>query len=211
MVGLGGDGVQQRIHLKGLLVEVKLDGAVINLHVGNLLHNHLELVMREGRRAVRHHRVRSGVKLVVVSIQKNRLLPEVMALASVGQLWDVQLRCVHLDEIHKLLRLVLRVKNRELRVHADVGALVAEACIQERDQLLEVAMLFVLHDELFEVVGVNDNVHRRDLGALELLRRNARGVELLPDLRIVGLPSRVNGLRVLPEVHVARGKFRVVR
>mmetsp|Transcript_25740 Transcript_25740/g.76640 ORF Transcript_25740/g.76640 Transcript_25740/m.76640 type:complete len:1065 (+) Transcript_25740:1273-4467(+) len=139
------------------------------------------------------------------------MLPEVVALAGVDELRDVQLGGVHPDEVHQLLGLVLGVEDRQLCVHADMRALVAEAGVDEADELLEVAQVLVLGSELFEVVRVHDNVHACDLGAPELARLDAGDVHLLPRLRVVGLLRSVHGLRVLPEHHVAGRQAGVVR
>mmetsp|Transcript_743 Transcript_743/g.1767 ORF Transcript_743/g.1767 Transcript_743/m.1767 type:complete len:262 (-) Transcript_743:3186-3971(-) len=53
-------------------------------------------------------------------------------------------------------------------------------------------------------------MHGSGLGTLELLRLHTGNVHLLPGLGIVGLAGRLNSLRVLPKLHVARGKLRVV-
>mmetsp|Transcript_71220 Transcript_71220/g.201809 ORF Transcript_71220/g.201809 Transcript_71220/m.201809 type:complete len:370 (+) Transcript_71220:939-2048(+) len=211
VVNLRQNGVEERVQLHGPLLEVERDGAVVELHVRDLLHDHLELVMSESHGAVGHHRVRGRVVLVVVGVEVHCLLPEEVALAGMDELGDVELRGVHLDEIHKLLRLVLCIQDAELCVHADVRALAGEAGIQEADKLLEVAPLLVVRDELLQMVGVHDDVHAGDLGAAELLRLDARDVDLLPGLRVVGLLRRLHGLGVLAQHHVAGGELGVVR
>mmetsp|Transcript_7994 Transcript_7994/g.24161 ORF Transcript_7994/g.24161 Transcript_7994/m.24161 type:complete len:827 (-) Transcript_7994:2764-5244(-) len=211
VVHLGHDGVEQCVHLHRILFQVESDGPVVDLMVGDLLEDHLELVMRVRNCAVRHHRIRRSVELVVVRIEEDGLGPEVVALARLNQLGDVELRGVHLDEVHELLGLVLRVQNRELGVHADVGALAAEAGVQKLDELLEVAVLLVLRGKVLQVVRVHDDVHTRDLGAAELFRLHARDVDLPPGLRVVGLFGCLDGLGELAKLHEARGELGVVR
>mmetsp|Transcript_3712 Transcript_3712/g.9309 ORF Transcript_3712/g.9309 Transcript_3712/m.9309 type:complete len:463 (+) Transcript_3712:1267-2655(+) len=179
--------------------------------VGDLLEDHLELVMRVRNCAVRHHRIRRSVELVVVRVEEDGLGPKVVALARLNQLGDVEFRGVHLDEVHELFGFVLRVQNRELGVHADVGALAAEAGVQKSDELLEVAVLLVLRGKVLQVVRVHDDVHTRDLGAPELLRLHARDVDLPPGLRVVGLFGCLDGLGELAQLHEARSELGVVR
>mmetsp|Transcript_1325 Transcript_1325/g.3676 ORF Transcript_1325/g.3676 Transcript_1325/m.3676 type:complete len:568 (+) Transcript_1325:983-2686(+) len=166
--------------------------------------------MRVGHWAVRHHGAGGQVVLVVVAVQEHGLLPEVVALARVRQLRDVELRRVHLDEVHELVWLVLGEQDAELGVHAGVRALLGQAGVEQADQLLEVAVLLVVRDQLLQVVWVDDDVHGGDLGATELLRGDARDVDLLPDFRVVGLPRRLDRLGVLPELHEAGRELRVV-
>mmetsp|Transcript_108987 Transcript_108987/g.351891 ORF Transcript_108987/g.351891 Transcript_108987/m.351891 type:complete len:1017 (-) Transcript_108987:616-3666(-) len=166
--------------------------------------------MRKGRGAVRHHGVRCCVELVVVRVQEDCVLPEVVPLASVDELRDVQLCGVQLDEVHKLLRLVLGVQDGQLCVHADVRTLMGEAAVQEADELLEVTVVLVLRDQLLQVIWVHDDVHARDLRATELLRLHARNVDLLPRLGVVGLASSLHSLGVLTQLHMARGQLGVV-
>mmetsp|Transcript_9398 Transcript_9398/g.24460 ORF Transcript_9398/g.24460 Transcript_9398/m.24460 type:complete len:202 (-) Transcript_9398:565-1170(-) len=179
--------------------------------VGDLLEDHLELVMRVRNCAVRHHRIRRSVELVVVRVEEDGLGPEVVALACLNQLGDVELRGVHLDEVHELLGFVLRVQDGELGVHAHVRALAGQASVQEADKFLEMPTLLVLGDQLLQVVRMHDDVHGGNLCTTELLRLHAGNVDLLPGLGVARLLGRLNSLRVLAELDEARGELRVVR
>ena len=63
--------------------------------------------MPNRRGAVLHPGVGGRVVLNAVHVQEHRLLPEVVSLAGVDQLWDIHLCSVHLDEVHELLGFVL--------------------------------------------------------------------------------------------------------
>mmetsp|Transcript_39737 Transcript_39737/g.89625 ORF Transcript_39737/g.89625 Transcript_39737/m.89625 type:complete len:236 (-) Transcript_39737:2442-3149(-) len=166
--------------------------------------------MREGGRTVGHHGVCGRVELVIVSVEEHSMLPEVMSLAGMDKLGNVQLARVHLDEVHELLRLVLGVQDAQLRVHSNMRPLACEACVQEADEFLEVSLLLVVCNKLLQVVRVHYDVHARDLRATELLGLHAGNVHLLPRLRVVGLSSGLNGVGILPKLHVTRGELGVV-
>ena len=53
--------------------------------------------------------------------------------------------------------------------------------------------LFVLADEFVQLVAVDDDVQRADLGQSELLRVDEVQVDFLPCLDAVGLPSGLDG------------------
>mmetsp|Transcript_49881 Transcript_49881/g.106887 ORF Transcript_49881/g.106887 Transcript_49881/m.106887 type:complete len:232 (-) Transcript_49881:3532-4227(-) len=166
--------------------------------------------MGEGCGAVGHHSIRSRVELIVMRVEEDGLLPVIVALASMDELRDVQLRGVQLDKIHELIRLVLCVEAGKLCVHADVRPLVAQTTVKEADELLKVAMLLVLGDQLLQVVRVHNDVHAGNLRAAELLSLHASDVNLLPGLGVVGLACRLNCLGVFTELDMARGELRVV-
>lgn len=77
-----------------------------------------------------------------------RRLPQVVALARLDQLGNVQLLRVQLDEVHQLLRLVLRVQDGKLGVHSDVGVLAPQTAVQQAHELIEVTALLVLGNQL---------------------------------------------------------------
>mmetsp|Transcript_102832 Transcript_102832/g.290759 ORF Transcript_102832/g.290759 Transcript_102832/m.290759 type:complete len:976 (+) Transcript_102832:1169-4096(+) len=167
--------------------------------------------MGKCRGAVGHHGVRRSVKLIVVGVQEDGMLPQVVPLAGVDELGNVELGSVQLDEIHQLLGLVLGIQDRQLSVHTDVRAVAAEAAVEQADELLEVAVVLVLGDQLLQVICVHNDVHARNLRATELLRLHASHVDLLPGLGVVGLPGGLHGRGVLAELHVAGGQPGIVR
>mmetsp|Transcript_73476 Transcript_73476/g.202808 ORF Transcript_73476/g.202808 Transcript_73476/m.202808 type:complete len:272 (-) Transcript_73476:1729-2544(-) len=211
VVHLGRQCVEQRVQQHGLLVQVELHRAVVELSVGNLLHDHLEVVVREGRGAVCHHGVGSLVVLVVVRVEVHSVLPVVVALAGLDELWDVQLRDVQLDEVHELLRLVLRIQPCKLGVHANVRVFAVEATIQQAHELFETTALLVLGDELLQVVRMHNDVHASNLRATELLGLHTCNVNLLPCLGVVGLPCSLHCLGVLAKLNMTGGKLRGIR
>ncbi len=140
-----------------------------NLHVRDLLHVDWNWSRINADGAVLHHGVGGQVVLNVVHVQEHRLLPVVVALAGVDQLWDFQLRNVHLDEVHEFLGFVLGLEDAELCVHANVRPLAAEAAVEECEELLKVPRPLVVSDELLEVIRVHDDVHACNLCTVELL------------------------------------------
>mmetsp|Transcript_30329 Transcript_30329/g.70771 ORF Transcript_30329/g.70771 Transcript_30329/m.70771 type:complete len:213 (+) Transcript_30329:1078-1716(+) len=210
MIHFASDGVQQGVDLHRLLLKVESDCPVVNLHIRDLLHHHLELIVGECNGAVSHHAGRSGVILIVVHVQVHHLLPVLVSLAGVDQLWNVELGCVHLDEIHEPLRLVLGIQAAQLGVEPDVGALRLQAVLQQGDELFEVSPALVGVDKLLQVVWVHNDVHACGLCASELLGSHAGQVDFLPSAGIVGLLCGIDSLGVLTELHMALGQLGVV-
>mmetsp|Transcript_6965 Transcript_6965/g.21994 ORF Transcript_6965/g.21994 Transcript_6965/m.21994 type:complete len:213 (+) Transcript_6965:927-1565(+) len=192
------------------VLEIKADRLVVDLRVGHLCDRLLELDVLERDGRVLHHREARVVKLVVVRVQEDELLPVVAVLARREQLADVELGPEELDVLHQLLRAVLCVEDAELGEDAHVRALEVEAALHQLHHLVEEAVLLVRVDQALELVRVDDDEHRADLREAELLRLDARRVHLLPRARRVCLSRRVHGLLVLGEVHEARGEARPV-
>mmetsp|Transcript_131667 Transcript_131667/g.366980 ORF Transcript_131667/g.366980 Transcript_131667/m.366980 type:complete len:569 (+) Transcript_131667:1593-3299(+) len=132
------------------------------------------------------------------------MLPEVVPLAGVDELGNVELVRVELDEVHELLRPVLSIEDGKLRVHADVRAVAVEPVVQEADELLETTLLLILRNEVLEVVRMHYDVHGSGLRSTELLGLDARYVHLPPGLGIACLPRRLHCLAVLAQTQVAR-------
>mmetsp|Transcript_45208 Transcript_45208/g.105419 ORF Transcript_45208/g.105419 Transcript_45208/m.105419 type:complete len:407 (+) Transcript_45208:908-2128(+) len=211
MVHLWCNRGEEGIQLHWLFVQVELHSPVVELHVGDLLHDHQELIVGKGHRAVSHHGVGGLVKLIVVSVEENSMLPVVMPLACVDKLRNVQLLNIHLDEIHKHLWLVLRIHRGQLGVHTNMGTFVAKSCLQQLHQSIKAALLLVLRDHFFQVVWMDDDVLSGDLCTSELLCLHAGQVDLLPRFGVVGLLRRLNCLGVLSELNMAGGQAPVVR
>mmetsp|Transcript_85602 Transcript_85602/g.178839 ORF Transcript_85602/g.178839 Transcript_85602/m.178839 type:complete len:220 (-) Transcript_85602:2472-3131(-) len=204
VVDLGHNGVEERIQLHGILVEVELDRAVVDLKVRHLLENHLELVVGVGDGAVSHHSVGGSVILVVLHVQVDGLLPVLMAFARLDELGKIQFAGIHPDEVHQLLGLVLGVENSQLGVHTDVRAFAAKAAVEQAHELLKVASALVRGDKIFKVISVHDDVHAGDFRAAELLRLHASQVDLPPCLGVVRFLRRFHSLSVLAQLHEAR-------
>ena len=76
--------------------------------------------------------------------------------------------------------LVLRVQDGQLSEHAHVGALQAQGGLQETHQLLKVAPLLIVVVQVFELVGMDDDVKAAHLGQPELVVVDACEANLLP-------------------------------
>ena len=165
---------QQVVEQQRVLLQVEVDGAVVDLSVGHLHDDLLEqrVLPRLGR-VVDHH-VDGVVVLVVVRVQEDRLVPVQVLLAGGEQRGDVEARPEQLDVLHQLVLLVLGVQDTELSVHTLVGAVEVDALLQYGDHLLEVAETLVVLDEVQQMVHVHDDVHGRQLGQAELLGRPRR-------------------------------------
>mmetsp|Transcript_35624 Transcript_35624/g.70203 ORF Transcript_35624/g.70203 Transcript_35624/m.70203 type:complete len:250 (-) Transcript_35624:1915-2664(-) len=202
---------KQRVEELWMLVEVEAHGPVVQLRVRNFLHDCHESVMSPRRRGVQHHCLCRLVEFVVLTVQEYRLRPVERAFARPDEFGNVQLIGVCLAEVLQPIRLMLRVQDPQLCVHSHVGPLTSEAGVQEGNQLLDVSVPLVLLDEFFEMVRVHDHVHACHLSVSELLCSDARRVQLLPDLRVVGLLRRVQSRLELSQVNEARREFGVVR
>lgn len=77
-----------------------------------------------------------------------------------------------------LLRFELGIENGELGEHAHVGALQAQRGLQQGDELLEVASVLVVADQVLQLVGVDHDVKAADLRKTEFLAVHARKAHL---------------------------------
>ena len=108
------------------------------------------------------------------------------------------------------LRFVFAVENRELREHAHVRALEAEARLEQLDERLVVSARLIVFNELLELVGVHDNVETADLSESKLVLIDARKADLLPRSRRVGFAARVNCALIVAHLYDRYGETRVV-
>ncbi|PNY29194.1 Uncharacterized protein TCAP_00893 [Tolypocladium capitatum] len=191
----------------GVLLDVELDGSVVDLEVGNLDHNLLELLVLPRVLGSLDDGERSIVKLVIVAVAEDQLRPQVGFLAGADHLGHVHSGPEELDVLHETLRVVSGEGNAQLREHSHVGTLEAEALLEKADELIKVAIALVLLDECQKLLGVNNQVQAADLSQAELLLLDAGLVDLLPDLDVVGLPRAVNGSLVVTEVHKGGGEL----
>lgn len=176
-------------------------------HLGDEL---LELVLLPGLGRVRHHGEHRVVELLVLVVEEDELGPQVRRLGRAQHLRDVQARPEELEVLAHLLGPVLAVEDGELGEHAHVRALEPECLLEQRDELVEVAAVLVVVDELVELVGVHDDVQAAHLREAELLLVDAGEADLLPGLGRVGLASRVDGAGEVAEAHERDGELRVV-
>lgn len=80
----------------------------------------------------------------------------------------------------------------------------------ELHELCALARPLVVSDEVFEVVGVHDDVQTADVRQSDLVSPQARETDLLPRVHAVGLSGSVHCLSELLQVHVAKSEFGVV-
>ena len=137
-----------------------------------------ELALLPGVRGVAHHGDDGVVELLVLVVQEDQLGPQVCLLGRPQHLGDVDAGPEELQVLPHLLGLELGVEDGQLGEHAHVGALQAQRRLQQGDQLLEVAPVLVVADELLQLVSVDHDVQAADLGQPELLAVHARKAHL---------------------------------
>ncbi|GKT40436.1 uncharacterized protein ColSpa_00617 [Colletotrichum spaethianum] len=179
-----------------VLLKVEVDGAVVDLQVGDLDNNLLELLVLPGVLGALNDRQSGVIKLIVVVVAENQLGPEVRLLAGTDDLGQVHSAPEELQVLHE----TLRVSNTELREHTHVGTLEAKTLLQQANKLIEVAVALILLDEGLQLLSIDDEVETADLGKTELLLLHAGLVDLLPDLNVVGLTGALDSSLVLLEV-----------
>jgi hypothetical protein len=191
---------QQVVQQQRLVVQVELYRLVVELDVGNFGDDVLEVALAPRLGRVRHHGQHGVVVLLVLVVQEDQFGPEVGLLRRSQHFGDVNARPEQLQVFAHLRRLVFRVEDRQFGEHAHVGALQTQRRLQQPDQLLEVAAVLVVVDEVLELVGVDHDVHAAHLRQAELLGVDAREAHLLPGARAVGLAGAVDGS--LPKIYV---------
>ena len=82
---------------------------------------------------------------------------------------DVDTRPEQLQVLPHLARLVLGVEDGQLRKHAHVGPLQPQGCLHQCDELIEVAPVLVVVDQVCQFVCMDNDVQATDLGQTELL------------------------------------------
>mmetsp|Transcript_20370 Transcript_20370/g.72036 ORF Transcript_20370/g.72036 Transcript_20370/m.72036 type:complete len:1359 (-) Transcript_20370:1324-5400(-) len=209
VVQLGRQHAEQAAQLGRLLLQVEVDGAVVELRVADLLDDLDELVGREGLARVLDHDAHRVVVLLRLRVQEGGLLPLQVGLARAQHLAHVDAAPEVLEVLHELVGAVLGVQHRQLREDALVRALQTQPLLQQLDHLLEVAEALVQRDQLLQVVRVHDDVQAADLREAELARLDARRVHHLPRARRRRLAGRVHGVAEGSQPHVARRQLGV--
>lgn len=129
------------VQQQGLEVEIELDRLVVQLDVGHLRDDVLEVALAPGLGRVRHHGEHCVVVLLVLVVEEHQLAPQVRGFGSSQDLRDVDARPEQLEVLAHLRRLVFRVENRQLGEHSHVSAFESERRLQQADELFEVAAI----------------------------------------------------------------------
>ena len=93
-------------------------------------------------------------------------------------LWDVDSGPEQLQVLPHLLRFELGVEDGELGEHAHVSPLQSQRGLQQSDELLEVAAVLIVADQILQLVSVDHDVEAADLCQPELLAVNTRKAHL---------------------------------
>ena len=74
--------------------------------------------------------------------------------------------------------LVLGIEDGQFGEHAHMGTLQTQGGLKEQNELLKVAAVLVVVDQLLKLVGVNHNVETAHLGQTEFLAIHTREADL---------------------------------
>eukprot|EP00050_Salpingoeca_kvevrii_P006202 m.287993 g.287993 ORF g.287993 m.287993 type:complete len:381 (+) comp11879_c0_seq1:284-1426(+) len=107
MVDARNEDRQHVVEEQRLVVQVELNGLVVELSVGDLDDHLLERVLLPGLGGVLHHGRHTLVIVLILVVQEHKLAPEMRLLGGAQHLGDVDARPVHLQMILHLLGLVL--------------------------------------------------------------------------------------------------------
>lgn len=75
-------------------------------------------------------------------------------------------------------RFVFGIEDSELREHTHMSPLEAQGSLKERYELIKVAPVLIIVDEVSQLIGVNNNMETTDLSQTELTCINARKANL---------------------------------
>jgi hypothetical protein len=120
-VNTGSKGLQQIRDQGRLLLEVEVEGLVVDLQVGDLDNGLLEGVVLPSVGSTLHHGKSSVVELIVVSVKEDKLGPKVSFLASLQDLGNVQSRPEDAKVLHDTLGVVFGESNTKLSKQPHVG------------------------------------------------------------------------------------------
>ena len=190
-----------------MLLDVELDGTVVNFQVGNLDADLLELLVVPGVLGTLDNGQGGVVELVVVVVAEDQLGPQVCFLAGTDHLGHVHSGPEDLDVLHQALRVVLGQGNTKLGEHTHVSTLKAETLLEQADEFVEVSVVLVVLDKFLQLLGINNQVKTANLGKAEFLLANTGSMNLLPDLDVVGLAGTVNSSLVVAKVNQGGGKL----
>lgn len=112
--------------------------------------------------------------------------------------------------VHQSFRIVLSVEHTKFGVKPHVGAFCSKTALEQIDELLVVAVLLVVVNEGFEVVGLHDDLQTSDAGQSELLASHASKSNFFPDLGDICFLSCIEGLLEFSEVDKSRGEHLIV-
>ena len=102
-----------------MLAKVEGDGAVVDLHVGHLDRDILELDMLPGQWGVVDHDHGRIVVLIIGHVQEHQLLPVAVFLAHAYEARDVEARAEQFQVLHQLGVLVPASHSKRASPHAD--------------------------------------------------------------------------------------------
>ena len=138
------DWCTYRVELGGhlqrrLVVQVELQRAVVQLDVGHLGDDVLEVALLPRVRRVVHHGDDRVVELLVLVVQEHELRPQMRLLGSAQDLGDVDMRPEELKVLSHLLWLELGVEDRQLGEHFHVSTLESKSSLKQLDQFFQAA------------------------------------------------------------------------
>jgi hypothetical protein len=131
-----------------------------------------------------HHCENSVVKLVVVDVKHDLFSMQCSLFTSTDDFGNVDPRPEELEMLHRLLRLVLGVKNRELSEHGHVRPFKTETSLHQCNEFVKEAVVFVLLNQLLQLFCVDNQIETTNLSETEFSLVDTCLVDLFPNTMV---------------------------
>ena len=112
------------------------------------------------------------IPLIIMLVKLHSLWPHLLLLTSSNKLRDVESTMMASDVVSKSVWLMLSVHDTEVGADTIMSSLVIETLLKKTDELIIVAELFVVLDEVLQVIGLDNDVESASLSKVELLSSN---------------------------------------
>jgi len=109
--------------------------------------------------------------------------------------------------LHHTLWVVLAQGDSQFGEHAHVSPLKTQTSLEQRNQLIKVAIALILPHQIRKLISMHNEVETTDLCKAELLLGHTSLVDLLPDLDAVGLARALDGTLVVLKVYEGGGEL----
>ncbi|CAI6082879.1 unnamed protein product [Clonostachys chloroleuca] len=116
-IDTGSEGSQEVGQQRRMLLDVKLDGTVVDFEIGNLDNDLLELGVIPGVLGAFNDGQSGVIKLIIVIVAENELGPKVCLLAGTDHLGHVHSGPEQLNVLHQTLRVILGQCDTKLSEH----------------------------------------------------------------------------------------------
>mmetsp|Transcript_43976 Transcript_43976/g.72700 ORF Transcript_43976/g.72700 Transcript_43976/m.72700 type:complete len:211 (+) Transcript_43976:240-872(+) len=201
---------QQLAQKQRMLAQIKINRAIKHFSVAHAHNNAFKLFVIPARRRMLNHSVGRVIILVIVRIQKHRLLPVQIVLARLQQRRNIESRPKQIDMLHQLNLLVLGVQDTQLRINALMRTIQIDTLLEQIDELGKMTANLIVSNQVVQMVHKHDDIETANLRQSKLVRIHTRVTHILPRLNRVGFTCRIHRLLILLQTHQTGRQFGII-